>query len=264
MKAGRAFILAVALLVSAPLHADPGTPAPASSTSLIAVEAAPAPASATSPAAMIANAFQQRKWSCESSSPGSIPLLEPVARNQTGCTLSPFRHDQWGLCPAFPPSPVLPLPPDSPRAAQQQAFMVGDQIDGAQQGVSFITGDVQLDQGDHRITGQNLLYDSNTGLATIREGVNYYTPQLMVMSPTGRYDTTKGFGSFDKAQFFLPKRHGHGTADLVNSLDSEHSQLFDVHYTTCPPGHVDWTLNAPDMYLDSSTNTGEGHDVTID
>ena len=119
---------------------------------------------------MIANAFQQRKWSCESSSPGSIPLLEPVARNQTGCTLSPFRHDQWGLCPAFPPSPVLPLPPDSPRAAQQQAFMVGDQIDGAQQGVSFITGDVQLDQGDHRITGQNLLYDSNTGLATIREG----------------------------------------------------------------------------------------------
>ena len=261
MKASQAFILAVALLASAPLYADP-YPAPISSTNLAAMEAAPS--SATSPEAQMAKAFHHRKWSCEASAPGSTPMLLPAARNQTACSISPFKHDQWGICPAFPPSPVLPLPPGSPLPSQQQAFITGGQIDGVQQGVSLITGNVQLDQGDHRVTAQNMTYDSATGLAYVKQDVNYYTPQLLITSPMGTYDTNKGFGTFNNADFLLPVRHGHGTARLVNSLDSDHSQMFGVQYTTCPPGKADWTLNAPDLSLDSSTNTGEGHDVTID
>ncbi len=266
MKAGRAFLFTAALFVSAPLRAAPDAsapvPAPAASTGLIASLAAPS--SATSPDAMIAKAFQPKTQTCEANAPGPLPLLEPAARNQPVCVLSPFTHNQWGLCPAFPPSPVLPLPPDSPHSGQQQAFITGRQIDGVQQGISVISGDVQLDQGDHRVTSQHMIYDSGTGLASIREGVNYYTPQLVVTSPTGRYDTNNGEGSFDDALFYIPKRHGHGSSDLVVSLDTQHSRLYTVQYTTCPVGQTDWSLNAPDMYLDMSTNTGEGHDVTID
>ncbi|HEV2109790.1 MAG TPA: LPS assembly protein LptD [Gammaproteobacteria bacterium] len=264
MKAGRAFILAAALLVSAPLHADPGntTPAPASGTILTAIETAPS--SSVPQAAILADAYGQRKGTCEANAPSSKPMLEPAARNQIPCTLTPSGRNPWGLCPAFPPSPVLPLPPGSPRASRQQAFVVGDHVESVQQGQSLISGDVQLDQGDHRVTGQNLLYDSNTGLATIKQSVNYYTPQLTVSSPEGRYDTNSGLGSFDDADFLLPKRHGHGSADLVNSLDSYHTQLFGVRYTTCPPDQVDWSLNAPNLSLDTSTNTGTAHDVTID
>ena len=261
MKASQAFILTVALLASAPLYADQ-SPAPMSSTNIGAIEAAPS--SATSPEALMIKAFHHRRWTCESNSPGTIPMLEPAVRNQMPCMISPFKHDQWGICPAFPPSPVLPLPPGSPDAGQQQAFIAGDQIEGIQEGVSLITGKVQLDQGDHRINAETMLYDSNTGLASIKKDVNYYTPKLMVMSPIGRYDTDKGTGSFDDAAFLLPQKHGHGTAKLLNSLDSERSQLFGVQYTTCPPGKPDWSLNAPDMSLDTSTNTGEAHDVTIE
>lgn len=259
MKAGRAFILTAALLASAPLYADTDTYMPSNNgNSLVS-----APSADTSPAALIAKAFKHKVWTCESTTPGQGPSLAPVARDQTPCTLSPFKHDQWGICPAFPASPVLPLPPDSPKPASQQAFIVGDQIDGIQQGQSLITGNVQLDQGDHRVTSQIMNYDSATGLALAKQDVNYYTPQLIVASPTGRYDTDKGIGSFDDADFLLPLRHGHGTADLVNSLDTNHSQLFGVEYTTCPPDQIDWRLNAPDMSLDSSTNTGEAHDATI-
>lgn len=260
MKATQAFILAVALLASGPLYADT-SPAPISSTNIAAMEAAPS--SATSPEALMAKAFHRQKWTCESTAPGTLPMLVPVVNNQTPCTISPFKHDQWGICPAFPPSPVLPLPPGSPKPGQQQAFIVGDQIVGIQQGVSQITGNAQLDQGDHRVGAQNMIYDSNTGLAHVKQDVNYYTPQLIVTSPTGTYDTNQGIGSFDDADFLMPMRHGHGTAKLVNSLDTDHSKLFGVEYTTCPPGNTDWSLDAPDLTLDTSTNTGEGHDVTI-
>ncbi|HET7174551.1 MAG TPA: LPS assembly protein LptD [Gammaproteobacteria bacterium] len=262
MKAGRAFFLITALLASAPALAD-DTASPNSYMST-AQDMSGAPASSTSPEAMMARAFEGKSWTCISSSPGQSPSVEPAPRNETACTLSPFYHDSWGLCPAFPASPVLPLPPGSPLPGQQQAFIIGDQIDGIQQGQSFITGDVQLDQGDHRVTGQKMTYDSNTGIALIKEDVNYYTPRLMVLSPSGSYDTNKGFGSFDDAEFLLPQRHGRGTADLVNSLDTDHSQMFGVQYTTCPPGHQDWLLKAPDLSLDMSTNTGIAHDVTID
>ena len=251
MKAGRAFILAVALSASAPLHADPDTPTPV---------AAPS----TGPAAIITKGIPQRESTCESTAPGPAPLLSPAARNQLPCTLATTRPSPWGLCPAFPTSPVLPLPPGSPTAGRQQAFIVGDKIESIQQGLSQISGGVQLDQGDHRVTGENMLYDSDTGVVTIKQDVNYYTPQLMLSSQSGRYDTNTNVGSFDGADFLLPSRHGHGTARLVDSLDADRSQLFDVHYTTCPPDRVDWKLNAPDLLLDTATNTGEAHDVTID
>lgn len=259
MKAGRALILTAALLASGPLYADSN--GYMSSNGNNGLDAAPS--SDTSPAALMARAFKHQVWTCESTSPGQTPAVTPAARDQIPCPISPFKHDQWGICPPFPASPVLPLPPESPKPGLQQAFIVGDQIDGTQQGQSLITGDVQLDQGDHRVTSQEMTYDSATGIALAKQDVNYYTPLLIVASPTGRYDTNKGTGTFDAADFLLPLRHGHGTADVVNSLDTAHSQMFGVVYTTCPPGKIDWDLKAPDMNLDSSTNTGEAHDVTI-
>ncbi|MFI4921380.1 MAG: hypothetical protein ACHQAZ_07040, partial [Gammaproteobacteria bacterium] len=96
MKAGRAFILTAALLASAPLYADTSpTPAPATDIAAVMV-----PASATSVGALMAKAFPHRQWTCESTAPGQGPALAPVARDQTPCTLSPFMHDQWGICPA--------------------------------------------------------------------------------------------------------------------------------------------------------------------
>ena len=172
MKAGRAFILTAALLASAPLFADTTDYMPSTKDNGLVA----APSADTSPSAMMAKAFEHRVWTCESTAPGPTPMLAPAARNQTPCTLSPFKHDQWGICPAFPPSPVLPLPPESPKPGQQQAFIVGDQIDGIQQGESLITGNVQLDQGDHRVTSQTMTYDSATGLAFAKQDVNYLTP----------------------------------------------------------------------------------------
>lgn len=256
VKAGLAFILSVAALASGPLYADT-TPPPVAGT-------VAAPASITSAKVLMAKAFGPRPGTCQGNSPGQLPAFTPATRNELPCGISPFQHSPWGICPALPPSPVLPLPPGSPSAGKQQAFIVGDQIEATQQGISTISGDVQIDQGDHRVTGQDMTYDSNTGIALVKQGVNYYTPDLVLSSPTGSYDTNKGIGSFDDADFLLPQRHGRGSSKLVNSFDSAHSELFGAEYTTCPPGNTDWLLKAPDMTLDTQTNTGVAHDVTID
>ena len=259
-----ALFLATALLVTAPLQADT-TPAPA-----IATASRPgvtlAPASPTSAAVLMARAFRPKPETCTVDAPGTLPLLAPAPANQPSCMLSPFAYNKWARCPAFPAAPVIQLVTSvtAPPPNQQTSFVVGDTIDGIQAGVSLLAGHVQLDQGDRRVTSDKMTYDSNTGLAFVNEGVNYASPKMMLTSTAGIYDTNKGTGTFQNTVFLLPLRNGHGTANVFNSLDDDRSQLYGVTYTTCPSGHVDWLLTAPDLYLDTATNTGEGHDVTID
>ena len=274
MKAGRALILAAALLASVPLIAAPpvATTVPTAVTTSAAIVAPAsatatgptlAPPSLTSPAALMAKAFLPRPQTCDIRAPGTLPLLAPATVDETPCIFTPFTHNRFDLCPAFATSPVLPMLPGSPKSIQQPAYFVGDQVEGLQTGISKITGHVQLDQGDRRVTAAEMTYDSNTGLTVAKNDVGYATPTIVLTGPSGNYDTNKGIGTFDQADFLMPLRHGHGSARLINALDDEHNLLYGVEYTTCPPGHVDWMFTAPDMSLDNSTDTGIAHDVTI-
>ncbi len=264
MKAAAgALILAAALSAAVPLYADT-TPAPtAASRSGITA----APVSVTSAAVLMARAFRPKPETCDVDAPGTLPVLAPARANQPSCMLNPFtNNNRWALCPAFPPSPVIQLVTvGSPAPLKQQtSFIVGDQIDGIQAGVSLVSGNVQLDQGDRRVTSDKMTYDSNSGIAFINHDVNYDSPHMMLSSPSGIYNTIDGTGTFQDTSFLLPKRNGRGQANVFNILDSDRSQLYNATYTTCPPGHDDWQLTSPDMYLDTATNTGEGHDMTID
>lgn len=263
MKAGRALLFAAALSVSSPLLGDPAPPTSTHNTPVSITQSTATPPSLTSPAMLMAKAFRPAPQSCDSQAPGTAPLLAPATTDQVACLHSPFSPNRWNLCPVFPRSPVMPLPFGNIKPTQETAFIVGDQVEGVQTGVSKITGHVQLDQGDRRVTAAEMNYDSNSGLATAHDGVSYATPTLVLSGPSGDYDTNKGSGVFQAADFLLPERRGHGTAQLVNSLDTYHTSMAGVEYTTCPPGHVDWMFRAPDMNLDTETNTGEAHDVTI-
>ena len=261
-----ALILAAALFAAAPLQADT---APAAATPTLAPAASThsytfAPPSITSATVMMARAFRPKPETCGNRAPGSLPVLAPAPANQTSCMMSPFGAHKWAHCPVFPPSPVVSLGiNNSPPPQQQTSFVVGDTIDGIQTGVSLVTGHVQLDQGDRRVTTDKMTYDSNTGIAVMDKGLNYYAPRLELTSPSGIYDTADGSGTFQMALFQLPFRNGHGNANVFNSLDDDHSQLYQVQYSTCPPGQDDWLLTAPDLYLDTDDDLGEAHDVTI-
>jgi LPS-assembly protein len=286
--AAGALILAAALSVTSPLAdttpvAPPiattsakmspppaaGTsPAPAAaSTAAIRPGFTAAPVSVTSAAVLMARAFRPKPQTCEIDAPGVMPVLAPAPANQPSCMLNPFTDTKlWAYCPAFPASPVIPLGTSGKAVSlkRQTAFIAGDQIEGIQSGVSLVSGSVQLDDGDRRLTSDKMTYDSNSGIVVVNHNVNYFSPRMMLNSPSGVYNTVDGTGTFQDTNYLIPKRNGRGTAGVFNVLDSDRDQLYNTTYTTCPPGHDDWMLSSPDMYLDTVTNTGEGHDMTID
>lgn len=191
-----------------------------------------------------------------------IAALAATARLQADNPPGTIGYNQWGLCPPLPPAPSVTAA--APPAVTTPTHLSADRLDGYTHGDSLLTGGVVATRGNEQLRAKRLRYNDGSGDARATGSVRYDSPKLRLEGTSGEYNFNTSKGTFKDARFFLPERHGRGNARLFNTLDPDHGSLYGVHYTTCPIGQHDWMLNAPDLYLDQSTNTGIGHNVTID
>lgn len=171
-------------------------------------------------------------------------------------------YNQWGTCgkPAAATTSAAP----SAASINPPTHVSADSLKGYVHGESLLSGNARAVQGNKQLTAARMLYNSNTGETHARGNVRLQSGTLDMHGPEADYNFNKSSGSFTDTQFSLPQRHGRGSAKLIKALDQDHDLLYGVQYTTCPVGRHDWTLNAPDLELDQATNTGTGHNVTID
>lgn len=172
-------------------------------------------------------------------------------------------YDQWGICPAFPASPVPATPVGAPPDDRQPTTLTADHEDGYLHGITTLTGHPKAVQGSRQLTSERMLYNAATGKVHATDDVQFYSPDMTLHGDTADYDLNAVNGTFDDADFSLPKRHGRGRAKQITMLDQNRSDLTEMYYTTCPIGKQDWMLHASNMLLDQSTNTGIGHNVLI-
>ncbi|HKV97181.1 MAG TPA: LPS assembly protein LptD [Gammaproteobacteria bacterium] len=173
-------------------------------------------------------------------------------------------YNQWATCPIPATAATTHTPAPAAVTANPPTHVSAEQLTGYVHGESLLSGDVQATQGNKQMTAEQMQYNSNTGDTHASGNVRFTSSNLELNGPTADYNLNKSSGVFNDAQFSLPQRHGRGTAKLLQALDPDHDLLTDVHYTTCPVGRHDWMLNAPDLELNQATNTGVGHNVTID
>ncbi len=187
----------------------------------------------------------------------SAPLLADTSAGSIG-------YNQWGVCPPIPPAAVPVTSAPAASTGNPSTYVSADQVTGYVHGESLLTGKVRAIQGDRLLTAQRMQYDSTTGNAHAVGDVQYRSRNLLLQGPVADYNLNTARGVFEDTHFSLPRRHGRGSAKVLKALDKNHEQLYDMQYTTCPVGRHDWMLHAPDLELDQSTNTGVGHNVTID
>lgn len=172
-------------------------------------------------------------------------------------------YNQWATCPI--PVSSAATHTSAPAASTNPPTRVSaDRVTGYVHGQSLLTGDVHATQGNKQMIAEQMQYNSITGDTHATGNVHMVSPNIDLTGPTANYNFNNASGVFNDAQFTLPQRHGRGSAKVLRALDQNHEVLTDVHYTTCPPGNHGWMLHAPDLELDQTTNTGVGHDVTID
>lgn len=131
------------------------------------------------------------------------------------------------------------------------------------QGISIFSGKVDATKGQKHLRSDLLHYNRSRGIATATGHVTYIEPGLQINAPYGQYDFSSDSGSFQKARYTVPKRHGHGTAREIQTFGSGRSKLSDFTYTTCPSHNVSWRLHASSVLLNETQDVGYAHNVWL-
>jgi LPS-assembly protein len=166
------------------------------------------------------------------------------------------------VCPA-PPKFTYTRPPDI--AADDHRIHIDTNNAEVQLGADLnavLTGRVTLTQDQRSVSADSVTYDYNTDKVNVKGKVDFLDPRLRVRSDSGSYETAGG-ANFDQAFFELMDRNGRGFAKDVDVHPDGKVALDHVHYTSCPVGNEDWSLNASKISLDTKLQEGVARDVVM-
>lgn len=192
----------------------------------------------------------------------SLRVLGPLA---CALPLIPFSvHAQ--SCPDYTQL-TQPIPNSSKKPARdfltQKIELSGDDLQTAADNTIHVTGNVEVNQGERKVTADAVSYNTDTQNVTASGTVSYKDEQVRV-SGTDANMSTLGGASFDDASFELLARSGRGTAKKIQLDPDGNLSLDKVTYTSCPADHKDWELTLSDLDINQDKRVGTGRNVRLD
>lgn len=155
----------------------------------------------------------------------------------------------------------------SPRPARSAAGPVqlrADSMQSPDANVTELIGNAHATRDDERVGADFLRYDRTLDQVNARGNVVIAEPggtQFTTAQAQLNLDTRAGTAAAGTYRLFGDR--GRGDVSRIDFLDRYHTRLFDVRYTTCPPGREDWFLQAGRIDLDTDADIGTARDTTL-
>lgn len=130
-------------------------------------------------------------------------------------------------------------------------------------GEASLSGPVEIHQGNRTLSARDAHYNTNDQSVDAHGNVDYSDPTVAISGEAAQWSSVAG-GRFEHAQFNLPTRSAHGSADAIDLAANGLLTLRNVEYTACPAGYHDWLLNAREIDIDQQAQVGVGHDVRVE
>lgn len=166
------------------------------------------------------------------------------------CCTTPL-HAAPGQC-------AQPLPSDAPELGEpgENVQLDADSADLLREGMSSLSGDVRVTDGQRAFAAESLRFDTSRRLVDIATESRYREPGLFVRSRAMRFDIDAETGEFDHNEIILPETMARAGAAKMRLSRSGTAELSRVYYTTCAPGDDAWMLHASDITLDRDEGLG--------
>jgi LPS-assembly protein len=164
------------------------------------------------------------------------------------------------VCPA-PPKFTYTRPADIAADDHRIHIESNDALLGAD-GNAVLNGRVTVTQDERSVSADSVTYDYSSDKIDVKGKVDFLDPKLRVRSDSGSYETVGG-ANFNEAFFQLMDRNGRGFAKDIDVHPDGKIALDHVHYTSCPVGIEDWSLNASKISLDTQEGEGVARNVTM-
>lgn len=181
-----------------------------------------------------------------------------------GLTAIPVRADEvrridrgldWNVCGVTAPARVAPtpLPPLASDRPQIEADTM--QFDQEEQR-TLLLGSVQFWQLDRYAEADRMIYRQDTRAADLFGNLFLQQQGLRLTAGEGHLELDDDRGWLSDTAFRLTQRNARGSATRAEMLGDNLSRYEQVTYTTCPPGHNDWSIRASRMEIDMDKGWG--------
>ncbi len=126
-----------------------------------------------------------------------------------------------------------------------------------------LEGNAQVRRGSQRIEAELLTYDRARGVLVSPTALRYFADGLELEGVGARVELDTRRGTMDAVRYRLTTRGAQGQARRVELVDRDRVKLLGVSYSTCPPGDMDWVLEAAQVELDRASGQGRAHDAVV-
>lgn len=131
------------------------------------------------------------------------------------------------------------------------------------EGDARFIGNVSIKQFDRVVTGDEAIWNPNTGQGKLHGNVTLTNPQIVLLGQRAEIDNINGVAEFYDAQYSLPSAHMRGQANYIRALDSNQLTLKSSSLTFCEPGHDDWDIAASTLHLNNETGMGSAWNTRL-
>lgn len=143
------------------------------------------------------------------------------------------------------------------------AFASGDRLYGRPGLDTTLEGDAEVRRAGTVVSADRLTYyqpdDEVFAVGNVRvsrQGNVFTGPELKL-----KIDAHTGW--FESPRYYLPRYSGRGSAERVDFLGPQLTQLHGARYTTCPADDPDWILLADSLTLDEDADEGTGRSAKL-
>jgi len=184
--------------------------------------------------------------------PASALALLPLLAGAAG-------FEQCGPGFSLPPVPYIEAPSDLPGAVDMES----DDANLTDEGVSVLTGDVQIRRQGRHVSADEVRYDSRTETIHAIGNVRAWGEGVYLTGSRGTMALDEDVTVVEDADYRALDAHAHGTATRVILSDSDILKASDARYSTCNPDDVVWVLEADNIRLDKGEDQGLARNVLV-
>ncbi len=139
--------------------------------------------------------------------------------------------------------------------AQQAEMIAGKKV--------FIQGDIEIQQGDRRLSAQTMHYDQNDEKASLSGTVKIRQKGLSLQGDEATVNMAGNEARFLGGQFVIHQNHMRGSAEVVEQTKDKAIILRNGEITSCEPGDNAWLLKGEKIKLEPEKQSGSGHNIQI-
>ncbi len=171
-------------------------------------------------------------------------------------------EEEWGLCQSWPQPTFSPTAPGlDPKLTP--IYISADYAELKDQQSLSLEGDVQITQGKLHWQADNAHYDQLTNTLNTHSAMRYNAEGFSATSQSARFGLEHNTGTLHDSEYFLYERHARGKSTFIELTGDNRIILKGASFTTCDPGHEDWSLNGTTVTLNHNTGMGSAFNAYV-